>query len=56
MATYVLIAILKKRLCLGASLHEILQFLSLNLFEKTPFYRPAVRVSPKQNRYYFLLS
>lgn len=35
-ATYVLIAILKKRLGLDASLHEILQVLSLNLFEKTP--------------------
>lgn len=35
-ATYVLIAILKKRLLLSASLHEILQVLSLNLFEKTP--------------------
>ena len=36
MASYVLIAILKKRLLLDASLHEILQVLSLNLFEKTP--------------------
>jgi hypothetical protein len=35
-ASYVLIAILKKRLLLNASLHEILQVLSLNLFEKTP--------------------
>jgi hypothetical protein len=35
-ASYVLIAILKKRLLLEASLHEILQVLSLNLFEKTP--------------------
>src|SRR5260370_42273900 len=35
-ASYVLIAILKKRLGLEASLHGILQVLSLNLFEKTP--------------------
>jgi hypothetical protein len=35
-ASYVLIAILKKRLLLTGSLHEILQVLSLNLFEKTP--------------------
>jgi hypothetical protein len=35
-AIYVLIAILKKRLGLKASLYEILQVLSLNLFEKTP--------------------
>ena len=34
--SYVLIAILKKRLLLEASLHEILQVLSLDLFEKTP--------------------
>ncbi len=38
-ASYVLIAILKKRLGLEASLHEILQVLSLNLFEKTPILR-----------------
>ena len=35
-SSYVLIAILKKRLGLDASLHEILQVLSLNLFERTP--------------------
>lgn len=35
-ATYVLIAILKKRLACPASLHEILQILSVMLFEKTP--------------------
>ena len=35
-ASYVLIAFLKKRLGLEASLHEILQVRSLNLFEKTP--------------------
>jgi hypothetical protein len=33
-STYVLIAIIKKRLNLSASLHAILQVLSLNLFEK----------------------
>ena len=38
-ASYVLIAILKKRLVLSASLHEILQVLSLNLFEKTSILR-----------------
>ena len=35
-ATYVLIAILKKRLGLDHSLHTILQILSTSLFEKTP--------------------
>jgi len=35
-AVYVLVAILKKRFCLSASLYTILQILSLTLFEKTP--------------------
>jgi len=36
MATYALIAILKKRLGLEHSLYTILQILSTSLFEKTP--------------------
>jgi hypothetical protein len=35
-STYVLVAIVKKELGLGRSLSEILQILSLTLFEKTP--------------------
>jgi hypothetical protein len=35
-SVYVLVAIAKKRLALPASLYEILQILSLTLFEKTP--------------------
>jgi hypothetical protein len=35
-SVYVLIAIVKKRLNLSASLYEILQILSLTIFEKTP--------------------
>ena len=35
-AVYVLVAILKKRLGLPASLYTIMQALSLTLFEKTP--------------------
>ena len=38
-ATYVLVAIIKKRLNVQASLHAMLQVLSLNLFEKTPLER-----------------
>jgi transposase len=34
--TYVLVAIVRKRLKVGASMHEILQILSLCLFEKAP--------------------
>ena len=33
---YVLVAIVRKRLLLGASLYQILQILSVTLFEKTP--------------------
>jgi IS4 transposase len=35
-SSYILVAILKKRLKLSASLYEILQVLSLTLFERTP--------------------
>ncbi len=35
-SVYVLVAIVRKRLGLGASLYQILQILSLTLFEKTP--------------------
>jgi IS4 transposase len=35
-SVYVLVAIIKKRLAISRSLYEILQILSLNLFEKTP--------------------
>ena len=35
-AVYVLVAIIKKRLDVPASLYTILQILSLTLFEKTP--------------------
>lgn len=45
MSVYVLVAIIKKRLNLSASLYEILQILSLTMFERTPLHqllRPAV--------------
>jgi hypothetical protein len=35
-SVYVLVAIVRKRLALEASLYQILQILSLTLFEKTP--------------------
>jgi len=38
-AVYVLVAILKKRLALDATLYQILQVLSVTLFEKTPILR-----------------
>ena len=39
MATYVLIAIVKKELKLDASLYTCLQILSVSVFEKTPISR-----------------
>lgn len=42
---YVLVAIVKKELKLDRSLHEILQILSLTLFEKTPVFE-ALRDTP----------
>src|SRR5713101_6563982 len=36
LSMYVLVAIVKKRIALEASLHQILQILSVTLFEKTP--------------------
>jgi hypothetical protein len=44
----VLVAILKKRLAVEASLHEILQLLSLNLFEKVPVLQALQRVESQQ--------
>ena len=38
-AMYVLVAIVKKRLALDATLYQILQVLSVTLFEKTPILR-----------------
>lgn len=37
-SVYVLVAIVKKELALKTSMHEILQILSVNLFEKTPLF------------------
>jgi len=37
LSVYLLVAIVKKRLDLSASLYEILQTLSLTMFERIPF-------------------
>ena len=47
-AVYVLIAIVRKRLHLKASLYEILQILSVTLFEQTPL-ECALRQQELQN-------
>ena len=47
-SVYVLVAIVRKRLGLDASLYQILQILSLTLFEKTPILR-ALQASAFEN-------
>jgi len=47
---YVLVAIVKKELNLDRSLNEILQILSITLFERSPIYQ-ALTASYKQNLY-----
>jgi hypothetical protein len=45
-AVYLLVAILKKRLHLNASLYTILQILSLTLFEKMPISQALAQLPP----------
>jgi hypothetical protein len=47
-SVYVLVAIVRKRLGLEASLYQILQILSLTLFEKTPILQ-ALQISDYDN-------
>ena len=49
-SVYVLVAILKKLLNLTASLYQILQILSLTLFEKTPLDQLLSRIPPDENQ------
>jgi Transposase DDE domain len=44
-SVYVLVAILKKELGIGRSLYEILQILSVTLFEKTPIFQALSELS-----------
>jgi hypothetical protein len=48
-SVYVLVAILKKRLKLSASLYEILQILSLTMFERTPLDQLLARIPPSSD-------
>jgi IS4 transposase len=48
---YVLVAIVRKRLELKASLYQILQILSLTLFEKTPILRALQPSDSKSDLY-----
>ena len=45
-SAYVLVAIVKKRLNLSASLYEILQILSLTMFEKIPLHQLLAQIIP----------
>ena len=47
-SVYVLVAIVRKSLALGASLYQILQILSVTLFEKTPILQ-ALQASDSEN-------
>jgi len=49
-SVYVLVAILKKRLNLSASLYEILQILSLTMFERTPLDHLLARIPPSSDQ------
>ena len=46
---YVLVAIVKKRLNISANLYEMLQILSLTMFEKTPLNSLLSAVGAEQN-------
>ena len=45
-SVYVLVAIIKKQLNLGVSLHTLLQILSLTLFEKLPLQQAVAGIDP----------
>jgi len=46
-SVYVLVAIIRKRLGLKARLYQILQILSVTLFEKTPILRALQTTDPQ---------
>jgi hypothetical protein len=48
-STYVLVAIVKKRLKIQASLYEMLQILSLTMFEQTPLDTLLSQTSGRHN-------
>ena len=48
-STYVLVAIVRKRLGVDASLYKILQILSLTLFEKVPILLPLKAIDSQED-------
>ena len=49
-SVYVLVAIVKKRLNLSASLYEMLQILSLTMFERTPLDQLLNNIATEDNQ------
>ncbi len=49
MSVYVLVAIIRKRLMLPISLYQILQILSVTLFEKTPILQALQPSNPQDD-------
>ena len=47
-SVYVLVAVVRKRLLLPITLYQILQILSVTLFEKRPFYERSSHPTPKK--------
>ena len=48
-SVYILVAIVKKRLALDASLYTLLQILSVTLFEKIPLHQALTQDDPKSD-------
>jgi hypothetical protein len=48
-SVYVLVAIVRKRLCIEASLYQLLQIFSVTLFEKIPILRALQKVSSRED-------
>lgn len=49
-SVYVLVAIIKKKLKLKASLYTMLQILSVSLFEKTPLFQLLSQIKPEEKK------
>ncbi len=49
-SVYVLVAIIKKKLKVKASLYTMLQILSVSLFEKTPLFQLLAQIKPKEKK------
>ena len=55
-SVYVLVAVIKKRLAIEASLYTILQVLSVTTFEKTCFFKSLARPNARRKATYLITS